>query len=535
MGVGLQGLSSESKQVRFLLKTLVRHFNEDAECSPAHIGMMLYGLRSMSNSRTEVAAVLRLMVRLLMQSSLKPMTSLSVSSALFGLQNMHDSSAIRHLFVELGERLSQTSSALTGQEVGMCLQGLRGVGSESKSIRRLLEILSVHVSTSGNMSWSELCMSINGLQSMGGGKSLFSIETQRSNDMPYELATALRGSTLGTRKKNLLPPSLNGLLLGLADKAEETQRQEGAKHSYSAYSVASAVYGLQGLSADSSGVRRLLAALTHALQVATTYEQLEAQHVANTLFGLQNMTARAGQVRQLLQVVADGVRQSTCAINAQVVGNSLYGMQGFSSDVPEVRAVLRELAIKINEIQPTNAAGGIIRDNIFTGQNIGNALWGLRNMSTDHTEVRKILAVLAPHIRRSQADLTGQNLGNALYALNRMSDVFDEVREVLGALAFKLLRSTHELSGLDIGMALFGLRGMDASTPEVQVILGILLHKIKTSRSELQLSDLSLAIVGLLSSSNWIKDDFLKVLAARTTGMSLKVIGDGEGEGLIML
>ena len=58
----------------------------------------------------------------------------------------------------------------------------------------------------------------------------------------------------------------------------------------------------------------------------------------------------------------------------------------------------------------------------------------------------------------------------------------------------------------------------------MQAILGILLHKIKTSSCTLQLSDLSLAIVGILGSSSWIKDDFIRVLASRTTGMILTVL-----------
>ena len=157
----------------------------------------------------------------------------------------------------------------------------------------------------------------------------------------------------------------------------------------------------------------------------------------------------------------------------------------------------------------------------------GNALWGLRNMSSEHVEVREVMAALLPHIERSSALLSGQNFGNALYAFNRMSDAFEEVRAILAALAFKLFRSSAELSGLDIGMALFGMRGMDASsTPEVQVLLGILLHKIRSGNHTLQLSELSLAIVGLLGSSPWIKDDFIRVLASRTAGMTLLTAND---------
>ena len=112
-------------------------------------------------------------------------------------------------------------------------------------------------------------------------------------------------------------------------------------------------------------------------------------------------------------------------------------------------------------------------------------------------------------------------------------DLPNEVRNILNVLAFKLLHSTESLSGLDVGMALFGLQNMETSTTEVQAILGILLHKIRTSNMVLQLSDLSLAIVGILRSSNWIKDDFLKILASRTKGMNITIIDENFYEDYV--
>lgn len=511
-------MSSTSRQVRFLLKTLIKHF-EPNDCSCAHVGMLLYGMRSMRNDCNEVNAMLKLATHLII-SSPEPMSAQGISSAFFGLQSMTESHALRQLCVALGSQLEGLAVPLTGQEIGMCLHGLRGVGSESSGIRHLLEVLAAKVREVDDMQWSEVCMAINGLRSMGGGKSLFSIETETSSDVPYDLSRALY-SCGGGRKKSLLPSSLNNLLLALADKAEMAVKQP--KAIFSASSVASAVYGMRGLSADASSVRRLLSALTAALRASYAYDSLDGQNIGNLLFGLQNMTARSVQVRRLLGTVAEGISQSNCSINAQVVGNSLYGMQGLSSDVAEVRKVLRALSAKIRLMRIGDES---CPENIFTGQNIGNSLWGLRNMSSDHQEVRDTLAALLPHVRASNAMMSGQNIGNALYSFNKMTDSYDEVRDMLRVLAFKLLHSTQSLSGLDVGMALFGLQNMDTSTPEVQAILGILLHKIRSSSMVLQLSDLSLAIVGILRSSTWIKDDFMRVLATRTAGMNITVVGE---------
>lgn len=570
-------MNSSSKQVRYMLKTLVKHANIDKTDTPidhsphthtfdatAHMGMMLYGMQNMKNDCPEVAGVLNMVIRLLAESPVS-MCPQTIANAFFGLQNMDDSPAVRKLCVVIGLKLERCTGTFSGQEVGMMLQGLRGIGSDSQSIRDVLDWIADEVRATSHMSWSEVCMALNGLQSMGGGKTLYNNMYMEETDIPspmalsasdvsaresvdgrkvvippYALDKALSSSGVmgGVRKKSLLPAAVNNLLLSLIDKMDDAIEQAG--YVFSPSSVASAIYGLQGLSADSASVKRILVTLTYALRASFDSAPLDGQSIGNILFALQNMTTRSYQVRRLLVVVAEGISTSNCTINPQVVGNALYGMQGFSSDVSEVRKVLRALVDKAS-LMP-------VEEHMFTGQNIGNSLWGLRNMSAECTQVRRMLRCLIPHFQHSSVEMSGQNLGNALYALNRMSDAHIEVRQMLAVLAFKLIQSNYELSGLDIGMALFGLRNMRKETSgasiflflslrmhefmytlscvEVQVILGILLHKIKTSKSTLQLSDLSLAIVGLLGSASWIKDDFMKVLASRTPGMSIQLVDD---------
>ena len=142
-------------------------------------------------------------------------------------------------------------------------------------------------------------------------------------------------------------------------------------------------------------------------------------------------------------------------------------------------------------------------------------------MTSDHAEVRGVLASLAFKIRESNKQMNGQNIGNALYSLHGMDDSIDEVKDVLAALAHKIATSTYPMSGLDVGMALYGMNSKDASSPEVRVILGALIYKIRHTDIVLPLRELSMAIIGTLKAAPWIRDDFLKVLASKSPGMKL--------------
>ena len=149
------------------------------------------------------------------------------------------------------------------------------------------------------------------------------------------------------------------------------------------------------------------------------------------------MTSKSRQIQELLSVLAQAIDISPHSLSAQAVGNALYGLQGMSSEVPSVRMLLRVLAKKINAMPspkpsasnkpsttttptPTNnnhnknttnnnhnnhtdnnnvpstspsaspspSLEGVSEgEYMLTGQHIGNALWGLRNCTSDHPEV----------------------------------------------------------------------------------------------------------------------------------------------------
>jgi hypothetical protein len=113
-------------------------------------------------------------------------------------------------------------------------------------------------------------------------------------------------------------------------------------------------------------------------------------------------------------------------LSAQAVGNALDGLKSMSSDVPEVREMLRVLVPKI--VSCTEA---------LDAQAVGNALYGLKSMSSDVSEVREVLKVLIPKIGSCTEALSAQNIGMALYGLQSMSSDVPEVCEVLKVFAMK--------------------------------------------------------------------------------------------------
>ena len=163
------------------------------------------------------------------------------------------------------------------------------------------------------------------------------------------------------------------------------------------------------------------------------------------------MTSKCREVLTLLDAIADAVDSggSAVTLSGQAVGNAFYGLQGMDSDYVQVRRVLVALTRRMGGSTAMLSQGGgysykyNFSDSgprseqvgaedgsaVMNGQNIGtydirkvpsvsnaslcsgNALWGLRNMTSDPPEVRAALLVLSRKIRESRLEMNGQNIG----------------------------------------------------------------------------------------------------------------------------
>jgi hypothetical protein len=551
---GLQNMSSCCKEVDVLLRTIIPRIEASSSAtvnsfSTAYLASSLYGLQCMGADSPTVRRLLRQLTK----------------QAL--------------LFVPTETKAGRIP-VLSGQEMAMALHGLRNMGSEWVEIQELLRALALLLPPSQEDAMTKGCefaTAIAGLQRMGGGRPLPKPAAVRSVKYPntdaskssdiIELSLLMSKNGDGSnasRRRFKAPDALLDFIDALA------RRMESRSERLSPQDVAAALHGLQGMPAEYVGIRRILGILGEDLwasipppssQPAQTFAMrkplavvdsatnrnitaalslseldtsmpklsadrtpLDSRGIGSALFGFQNMTlGRVGgqQMRLCLSALADHIEASNLSINAQALGNSFYGLQGMSSDNEVVQRILCALTNKVDKM-PSLQEGGLEYE--LSGQNIGNALWGFRNMSAESVEVRAALRSIARKIKISTAKMNGQNIGNALYSLHAMDPRHQEVRDVLSAIAIKLMNTQHVLSGLDIGMALYGLRNMDSTVAEVRVILGLLVYRIRATPSSelaLQHGDLALAVVGLLGTNEWIRDDFLSVLAFKTKGMTL--------------
>lgn len=483
------------------------------------------------------------------------------------------------LFDIMNNKRDNSDFPITGQQVGMCMTGLRNMGSEWLEVQCMLGALAMTLSSADiELDPVTICTCLYSLRRMGGGRALPQRDSTAATEVNSvsSISSSLMNwnsgdGSIAERRRFRLPAELVDFLDVLESKMSlRTAPLSGSM-------IATALYGLQGLTADTTAVRRILRHLTTDLLLAynsSSYQgdminpvlPLGSQGIANLFFGLQNMSSSHLVVRKMLSAVSVACNASRdfreqgnpIRLTAQAIGNSLYGLQHMSNTHEEVRFALKELTELIN-IMPSKSNNYLLDFAIeegsltdfqkkeyhlasstysLSGQNIGNALWGLRNMTISsnpddpiNKELEELLEALSVKISESNYPMNGQNIGNAFYSLQGMSAENPAVRGVLRALAYKLVASNSTMSGLDIGMTLYGLKDMmhEPMIPEVRVIIGFLIYKIRSSDDEqLQfiLRDITMSMSGILRAADWIRDDFFNVLSEKSPGFSVAGIVD---------
>ena len=146
--------------------------------------------------------------------------------------------------------------------------------------------------------------------------------------------------------------------------------------------------------------------------------------------------------------------------DAQNIGNALYGLKNLE-DSKAVQAVLSALATKIPAVTGLDS------------QAISNALYGLQNLA-DSNAVQAVLSALATKIP-AVTGFKAQAIGNAFYGLKNLTDS-KAVQVVLSALATKIPAVT-DWDSQAIGNAFYGLKNLTDSNA-VQAVLSALATKI---------------------------------------------------------
>lgn len=134
----------------------------------------------------------------------------------------------------------------------------------------------------------------------------------------------------------------------------------------------------------------------------------------------------------------------------------MYGLRNLSSKHDEVRHLLHVLVSKLETCHEP-----------LSPQVVSVSLCGLGGMSSSHPEVLTILRLLSEKIKHMDVGIDGATL-SSVYSLNMMISDKAEVRHLVQALSDRLHRSQEEtFEPWQLASALFGLQCMNARPEEV--------------------------------------------------------------------
>jgi hypothetical protein len=154
---------------------------------------------------------------------------------------------------------------------------------------------------------------------------------------------------------------------------------------------------------------------------------------------MYRLSSEYPEVRSFLKTLTPLVEDCSGELQAHHIGQALYGLQLMCSEHSEVRALVKVLAAKTarSRLAGSGGGGGGLGD-----QELGMACYGLKRMCASHKEVRAMLAALSEKTRQHNSDVcSGQTVGNTLFGLRGMSSQYHEVRELLSALAARFAAS----------------------------------------------------------------------------------------------
>jgi hypothetical protein len=140
---GLQGMSSESSEVRTVLSALAKKVSMCSEdLTVQEIGNALYGLQGMSSDSSEVREVLSALT-IKIHTCKGNLDAQAVGNAFYGLQGMsNDNSEVRNVLSALTTKVHSCTENLTAQNIGNSFLGLQGMTSDCSEIYDVLSALS---------------------------------------------------------------------------------------------------------------------------------------------------------------------------------------------------------------------------------------------------------------------------------------------------------------------------------------------------------------------------------------------------------
>lgn len=451
------------------------------------IGSLLYALKSMDDNTPGIQSFLATLT-LLVHGSTDVLNGADISSALYGLHRLTDThQEMRDLLSVLTPKIFQSLSIMTSPEIGSAFYGLKNMG-DSEEVQAVIAALTPKV------------LAISDLHPQAFSMILFSLRNFQNNNAAVKqllkvLVPKILTSTTDTNCQNI-GQALFGLRCMTADSREVTNILSALSvkiyNSSIPYfnhdSLSSVISGLRSMNSDVLEVRIFIRTIcrklnfmddTNVLLDKLHTPILTTNHPANALEGGANKNQKKTMEKDFRKANTATSQNMKTPINGELglmtpntLAHALYGLRNMRSNYTEIQSLLGVISNRMGTYSDDSSPK-------FSSREVGLALYGLKGMSDEQEIVRTVLRKLCQAIQNSIGNISGRDFASAVYGLQSMTRNSIEARNVLSALTKKLRKSNlYKFSATDTGTCLFGLQGFSCEFPEVIELVKELSKKI---------------------------------------------------------
>jgi hemerythrin-like domain-containing protein len=307
----------------------------------------------------------------------------------------------------------------------------------------------------------------------------------QTNNRDHWICRGIAASLNSLQRLKSSEEEVRELVRALAKKAASTNQTMTSKQ------VSASLSGLKYMSSEYEEVRDLVRVIT--AQVSASEEPFTAQDVSMSMYGVQNMSTDHVEVRELLCALKGRIRACTEPFIAEDVRKVMQGVRVFRCHDEETFELLDVLTTKISTCTDDLEA-----------RDVGNLLFtqSLRNISSEHAQVRNLLSVLASKFATVSEVCPAVQVAKAVNGLSKMSSEHEEVRYLLRVLGEKAAQCTEPFTTQHINSILYGLKAMNYEHDEVRAILRITLGEIAEGLTSLSASELRRSLNNLQHQSS---------------------------------
>jgi hypothetical protein len=442
--------------------------------------------------------------------------------ALYTLKNPTDNVQIDNLLTALAGRIRNAvlitifedgskikTNDYDAHQIGMCFYGLHNLGNVGadgavfdRVVRELISKVRDCESVFELQHIAAITSSLSAIQSVLGGNHVDELTTilkQKITEAGSTLVVdAVSFSSCVHNLRDMTPKptvadllyELNGILF-----ARPSMMLSPAQ-------IAACLQGLERLG-DSKEGATMMKLLTG--MISHCNEPFGPQEICVCLTSLKFRKSNSPQVKPLIAALTEqlvelnartkselcpGSGESVRGLTATELGSVYIGLRNMTGEEAEVRKLLQSLQPMLHN-----------RKQHMTGPAISQILFSLSNKAQT-PEVLAIIEEVASIVRNANdtVKMNGQGVASALYGLRKFRSNTSSIKTILrylAALLENLHRDYKKIGPTEFRMCLSGMQSMSNNTKEVNAIIGLLNQLIDDKAIEMKAADLIPCFIGI--------------------------------------